>query len=102
MTGRDDHGADAVHLMCGRFEARFGDIEAARAAARDARAVGFVVDVEQDGARWLAVGRRALAFPDDERARYASRLQAIAVQHGGTFSGFVEEPPHDPDRDRVI
>jgi len=32
-----------------------------------------------------------LPFPADERDRYASRFDAIARQHGGAFSGFVEE-----------
>lgn len=42
---------------------------------------------------WLAVGRRQLPFPDDERDRYASRFHAIAIQHGGAFTQFVEEEP---------
>jgi len=75
----------------GRFEAQFAEQEAARAAARDARSVGFVVDVEPDSHGWLAVGRRQLPFPTDERDRYASRFHAIAAQHGGAFSQFVEE-----------
>jgi len=83
---------DAVRLLRGRFEVQFEDLEAARAAARDARAVGFVVDVQQDARGWLAVGRRRLPFPGDERDRYASRLHAIATQRGGAFSRFVEEP----------
>ena len=80
-----------VRLLGGRFEAQFGDPDAARAAARDARAVGFVVNVDQNAPGWLAVGRRQLPFPADERDRYASRFDAIARQHGGSFSGFVEE-----------
>jgi hypothetical protein len=82
-----------VRLLRGRFEAHFEDLEAARAAARDARAVGFVVDVQQDAGGWLTVGRRQLPFPGDERDRYASRFQGIATQRGGAFSQFVEEPP---------
>jgi hypothetical protein len=82
----------AVRLLRGRFEAQFEDREAARAAARDARAVGFVVDVQQDARGWLTVGRRQLPFPGDERDRYASRFHTIAKQHGGAFSQFVEEP----------
>jgi hypothetical protein len=94
MTPRDDRTTGgAVRLLRGRFEAQFDDQEAARAAARDARAVGFVVDVHQDTRRWLTVGRRRLPFPSDERDRYASRFHAIAAQHGGAFSQFVEEPP---------
>jgi hypothetical protein len=85
-----------VRLLRGRFEARFEDREAARAAARDARTVGFVVDVRQDARRWLTVARRQLPFPGDERDRYASRFHAIATQHGGAFSQFVEEPTDVP------
>jgi hypothetical protein len=85
--------AGGFSLVRGRFEARFDDVEAAKAAARDARAVGFSVDVRGDAAKgWLIVGRRKLPFPADERDRYASRVQAIAVRHGGTFRRFVEEP----------
>jgi hypothetical protein len=80
-----------VRLLQGRFEAQFEHLEPARAAARDARAVGFVVDVQQDATGWLTVGRRQLPFPADERDRYASRLHAIATQHGGAFIRFVEE-----------
>ena len=84
---------DAVQLLLGRFEAQFADREAASAAARDARSVGFVVDVQPVSGGWLAVGRRQLPFPGDERDRYASRFNAIAAQHGGAFSQFVEEAP---------
>jgi hypothetical protein len=83
----------AQSLLNGRFEAQFEDVEAAKAAARDARAVGFVVDVVQEPTGWVAVGRRRLPFPGDERDRYSSRYHALARQHGGAFSQFVEEPP---------
>lgn len=80
-------------LARGRFEAEFKDVDAAKAAARDARGVGFIVDVPRETAHgWLVVGRRRLPFPNDERERYASRVRAIATQHGGAFSRFVEEP----------
>lgn len=93
ITPQDDRAAgDAVRLLRGRFEAEFEDVEAARAAARDARAVGFAVDVKQNGSTWLAIGKRQLPFPNDERDRYASRFHAIATQHGGAFTQFVEEP----------
>ena len=93
-AGKDDAAVrSAVRLVRGRFEAQFEDVDAARAAARDARVVGFVVDVQQDTAGWLAVGRRQLPFPGDERDRYASRFHAIATRHEGAFSQFVEEPP---------
>jgi hypothetical protein len=82
----------AVRLLRGRFEARFEDADAARAAARDGRAVGFIVDVRRDTTGWVAVGRRGLPFPSDERDRYASRFSLIATEHGGAFGQFVEEP----------
>jgi hypothetical protein len=92
MTSPDAGTARGFALVHGRFEAGFDDVEAAKAAARDARAVGFSVDVRGDAAKgWLIVGRRKLPFPADERDRYASRLQAIAARHGGTFRRFVEE-----------
>ncbi len=92
MTQQHDPAVGgAVRLLRGRFEAQFGDAESARAAARDARAVGFVVDVQQVAIGWLAVGRRQLPFPGDERDRYASRFHTIATHHGGAFSQFVEE-----------
>ena len=87
----DDAGG-RVRLLRGRFEAQFDDVEAARAAARDARAVGFVIDVQEGEIGWLAVGRRQQPFPGDERDRYASRFNAIARQRGGSFTRFVEEP----------
>jgi hypothetical protein len=88
---RSSDPARTVRLLSGRFEARFEDGDTARAAARDARAVGFVVDVQPAGAVWLAVGRRTLPFPPDERDRYASRFRAIATLHGGGYAQFVEE-----------
>ena len=94
MKPQDDRAlGGAVRLLHGRFEAQFDDAHAARAAARDAHAVGFVVDVRQETTGWLAVGRRQLPYPGDERDRYASRFHAIATQHGGVLSQFVEEPP---------
>lgn len=92
MTRQDEHAiGGTVRLLSGRFEARFEDEEAARSAARDARAVGFVVDVQEDARGWLAVGRRRLPFPGDERDRYASRLHIIATRNRGAFTEFVEE-----------
>lgn len=92
MTLRGDLTPDSrVRLLHGRFEARFDDADAARAAARDTRAVGFVTDVRQDTSGWLIVGRRRLPFPGDERDRYASRLDGIARRHGGAFRRFVDE-----------
>jgi hypothetical protein len=80
-----------VRLLGGRFEAQFENLDAARAAARDARAVGFVVHIDENAPGWLAVGRRRLPFPDDERDRYANRFSTIATLHGGAFRKFVEE-----------
>lgn len=100
MTGgRIDDAApsrvdDRSRFVRGRFEAQFEEVDAAKAAARDARAVGFVVEVPRETAEgWLVVGRRKLAFPADERDRYASRFHTIATQHGGAFRQFAEEPP---------
>lgn len=88
----DEHTASGrVRLLRGRFEAEFEDAASARAAARDGRAVGFVVDLQENSAGWLAIARRRLPFPGDERDRYASRFNVIVTQHGGAFSGFVEE-----------
>lgn len=85
---------DKSRFVRGRFEAQFEDVNAAKAAARDARGVGFVVDVPRETAEgWLVVGRRRFAFPGDERDRYASRFHAIARDHGGAFTQFAEEPP---------
>lgn len=96
MTPHADPAPDgAVRLLQGRFEARFQDVMTARAAARDCRAVGFIVDVHPDTSGWLAVGRRGLPFPSDERDRYASRFHTIASQHGGAFVQFVEELPQE-------
>jgi hypothetical protein len=83
---------DKTRFLRGRFEAVFGDADAARAAARDARGVGFVVDAPRETAEgWLVVGRSKLAIPGDERDRYASRFRTLATQHGGAFTQFVEE-----------
>lgn len=93
MTPYADPASDQpARLLRGRFEACFGDVDAARAAARDCRSVGFTVDVRQDTTGWLAVGRRKLPFPGDERDRYASRFGAIANRNGGSYVRFVEEP----------
>jgi hypothetical protein len=94
-SSADDGGAAThghVSFVRGRFEARFADRGCATAAARDARATGFVVEAfEENPTSWLIVGRRRDAFPRDERDRYASRLNAIAAHHGGVFSRFVDE-----------
>jgi hypothetical protein len=89
---RDTPPGGGVRLLGGRFEASFAELDAARAAARDAQAVGFIVNVDQTPSGWVAVGRRRLTFPCDERDRYAQRFHSIATQHGGAFTQFVEEP----------
>lgn len=89
---QDPDGPREVRLVRGRFEAQFDDVGSAKAAARDARAVGFHVDVRQVPPGWLIEGRRQLPFPADERDRYASRFQTIATLHRGTYGQFVEEP----------
>ena len=91
-TDAGETGDGTIAFLRGRFEARFGSEDSARAAARDARAVGFVVDVRDDDHDWLIVGRRQQAFPSDERDRYANRLHVIATRHSGAFSRFVDEP----------
>ena len=76
----------------GCFEASFPAEHAAKAAARDARSVGFVVAIrEGDFGSWLILSRRKDAFPADDGDRYASRLRAIAGLHGGTYDRFVPE-----------
>jgi hypothetical protein len=89
MTMPADSGAI---FRSGRFDMRFVDERTARAAARDARAVGFLAEIDDDGpGGWLVAGRRRERFPADEMARYASRLRAIATVHGGTFDRYVED-----------
>ena len=79
-------------LSSGSFRTRFADELAARAAARDARCVGFVVEVEQAGDHaWLTVSRRRHPFAPDDATRYAGRLRTIAGAHGGEYEEYVEE-----------
>jgi len=96
----DPHGTDADprkqhtkgQLVVGHFHASFRDEKAAYAAARDARAVGFVADVrESNVGRWAVLARRKEPFPADEEHRYAARLQAIVSRHGGSYKRFVPE-----------
>jgi hypothetical protein len=85
-----EHSASG--LRRGRFELSFPGEHGAKAAARDARAVGFVVAIAEGGVEgWLIVGRRKDAFPADDGDRYASRLRAIARLHGGAYGRFVLE-----------
>jgi hypothetical protein len=82
----------SLGLSSGAFRTRFADEPTARAAARDARSVGFVVDVESGaGSGWLTISRRRHPFAADDMARYARRLQTIATAHGGDYQDFVEE-----------
>jgi hypothetical protein len=87
------HGrTNGPSIISGSFEARFGDEDAARSAARDARCVGFVVTVhERDARGWLMTSRPRQPFPPDDRDRYASRLRAIATVHGGDYAGFLDD-----------
>ena len=79
-------------LRRGSFELDFPGEDAAKAAARDARTVGFVVAIrEGDFGRWHISSRRKDAFPADDGDRYASRLRGIAGLHGGTYVRFVPE-----------
>ena len=90
-----DGGKDRAQgqFLVGEFCASFRERDAARAAARDARAVGFVVDVQETGkGRWAMLARRKEPVPHDEQQRYAARLRAIAGKHGGTYTRFVREP----------
>jgi hypothetical protein len=90
LTVPEQSGSDGLRRGC--FEVSFPAEDAAKAAARDARAVGFVVAIrERDLGGWLIVSRRNNAFPADDGDRYASRLRAIAGLHGGTYDRFVPE-----------
>ena len=81
-----------LQLSSGVFRTGFDDELAARAAAREARCVGFVVDVEgTNGSGWLTVSRRRLPFAPDDAERYARRLRTIASTYGGSYQGYVEE-----------
>jgi hypothetical protein len=81
-----------IGLSSGAFRTRFVDEPAARAAARDARCVGFVVDVEPAADHgWLTVSRRRQPFAPDDAARYAGRLRTIAAAHGGDYEEYDEE-----------
>ena len=76
----------------GTFHVRFAHERAARAAAREAGAAGFAVEIRDGGqSGWLNVSRRKNAFPADERNRYVGRLRTIAAQHDGEYVGFVED-----------
>jgi hypothetical protein len=83
-----------AQLSSGSFRSRFADELAARAAARDARSVGFVVEIEDEPTGgWLTVSRRRQPFAPDDASRYASRLRTIASEHGGAYEAYVEETP---------
>jgi hypothetical protein len=81
-----------VRLFSGSFRTSFEDESAARAAARDARSVGFAVEVEAsvDGG-WLTLSRRRQPFPQHDADRYAGRLRNIAASHGGTYERYDDE-----------
>jgi len=93
---------EQTRLSRGRFEAVFGDNDAARAAARDARSAGFAVDPPRETAQgWLIVGRPKLPFPEDERDRDASRLRTIATHHQGALHGVTAAPVSREDDSRM-
>lgn len=81
----------AHYLSAGAFRTSFVDEAAARAAAREARCVGFAVDVAPQAGGWVTVSRPRHPFAADDAARYAGRLRTIAAAHGGTYDRYDEE-----------
>jgi hypothetical protein len=91
-TSTRERNPASVVFQSGRFQVLFRDESAAKAAARDARAVGFLAEVHEDSlVGWLVVGRIQQPFPADDRKRYASRLRLIAATHGGEYDQFIAE-----------
>src|SRR5262245_64890088 len=89
-----DGGLQRVKLqfVAGRFYASFPDERTARAAAIDARAAGFVVDVHETSVGvWAMLARRKEPFPDGEQKRYAARLSAIVTSHDGSDPRFLPD-----------
>ena len=75
-------------LFCGSFD----DGSAGRAAAIDARAAGFVVDLHETRAgAWAIEARRKEPFPSDEQRRYEAKLRGIVTRHGGTYDRFLAD-----------
>ncbi len=82
----------ATAFYSGTFHVRFDHERSARAAARDAGAAGFAVEIRDGGTTgWLNISRRKHPFPADERNRYVGRLRTIAALHDGEYVGFVED-----------
>ena len=92
MTGSASASPTETPFYSGTFHVRFDGERSARAAARDAGAAGFAVEIRDGGVEgWLNVSRRKQPFPADERSRYVGRLRSIARLHGGEFVGYVED-----------
>jgi len=86
-------------FVTGSFNLYFRQERAARAASRNVRGAGFVVEIrEKGGAPWSIVARRREPFPADEQRRYTPRLCGLANAHGGDCARFVPDSlPASPD-----
>ncbi len=62
-------------------------------AARDCRARAFTVELSDEPGDWHVLARRRDLFPASECDRYAGRLRVIAVEHDGTYDGFMQDEP---------
>ncbi len=92
MIGSMSSNSNGTAFYSGTFHVRFAHERSARAAAREAGAAGFVVEIRDGGASgWLNVSRRKNSFPADERSRYVGRLRTIAALHDGEYVGYVED-----------
>jgi hypothetical protein len=81
-----------MEFVTGCFHLQFREESAARAAARDVRAAGFVVEIcRQRVGPWVIVARRREPFPAEEQHRYASRLRGLANAYGGDCERFVSD-----------
>ncbi len=92
MTGSGS-STTRTAFYTGVFHVRFAHERSARAAARDAGAAGFAVEILDGGGAsgWLNISRCKHPFPADERNRYIGRLRTIAAQHDGEYVCFVED-----------
>jgi hypothetical protein len=92
MTGSGSSTTNGTALYSGTFHVRFELERSARAAAREAGAAGFAVEIRDGGATgWLNVSRRKQPFPADDQRRYVGRLRTIAALHDGEYVGYVED-----------
>jgi hypothetical protein len=80
-------------VVSGVFVLSFSDQASARTAAREARARGFVVEVNAGAAMgsWQTSNRRSAPSPADELSRYASRLRQIAAANTGVYESFTAD-----------